>query len=652
MIVSEENFSSVLYELKKKTILALDTETTGLRSFHGDELFSIIIADERNEYYFNFNSRNRTDQQAGVVPLPRLLIKDFQDLFDYPDKTWVLANAKFDMHMMAKEGLTIHGNIWDVLVMARLERNDHLRYSLEACADRIGSAKSKVVDEYIKKHKHFVREKIPGKKGERKNPQFWKVPLSIIYEYGCKDARVTYELFFHQVKAFKAWNESRDSDVLPIDAVIKNEMELTKACFEAERRGMLLNKEYVDRALQHELALAEKARNDFFTHTGYQLVDSNKGLFEILGKLGVEPERTEKGNVSYTEKILSKSNHPAAVAVLAYRNANKRASSYYSSFLYHADESDLVHCNIRQSATLTGRFSISDPALQTLNVDDEEGSEWSVRRSFRPARDCILVAIDYKAFEFRAMLDTAEEKELAHAIEKGLDPHQATADLVGISRKQAKTLNFGLLYGMGAGKLADALGCSVDEAKEIKSKYFDRLPKIKNLIYSASHRAREYQVVVNRFGRPYFYPNSAFSYKALNALIQGGTADAVKFAMVQINNYLKGTKSGILLQIHDEILFEIHKDELHLIPRIQKIMEDAWPEKFHKMECSVEYSEKSWGDMEEWRGSETGDKISQASNGSPEDAPQGKVFLDSAVGDSGDTRSINCGGQILCGVGT
>ena len=167
---------------------------------------------------------------------------------------------------------------------------------------------------------------------------------------------------------------------------------------------------------------------------------------------------------------------------------------------------------------------------------------------------------------------------------------------------------------MGVGKLAAALGVSDEEARSIKYKYFEKLPKIKNLIYHSSTVASQKQVVVSRFGRPYRFPDPKLSYKALNALIQGGTASAVKHAMVDIHNFLVGKKSGMLLQIHDEILFEIALDELDIIDTIRDIMINSWPEKFHKMDCSVEYSTRSWADMGEY-GEEARKCFSEKSEG-------------------------------------
>jgi len=218
-------------------------------------------------------------------------------------------------------------------------------------------------------------------------------------------------------------------------------------------------------------------------------------------------------------------------------------------------------------------------------------------------------AIDYKAFEFRAMVDTAGEKELAAKIEAGLDPHQAAADLTGVTRKQAKTLGFGLLYGMGVQKLSAALGLSLEEGKKVRNKYFEALPKVQEFIRAASWKAEKNKFVVNRFGRPYFFPDTKFSYKAANCLIQGGTAEAIKFAMVKIDAFLEPYLSKMVLQIHDELLFEIHDTEHHLVPGVQKIMEEIWPSRIHKMGCSVDWSKKSWGELEEY-GDKTGNIIS------------------------------------------
>ena len=597
-VVSENEFSEVLKHLSTKQVLALDTETTSLWWHKGGEIFSIIIADDKEEYYFNFNHRNKTDALKGITPLPKSLIKEFQALLSTSDTLWILANAKFDMHFLLNEGLQISGKIWDVLVMARLIDNSEIQYSLDACGKRIGIEKLDTVKEWIMKNRAWSWENIPGKKGRKKELFFWMVPLDVVAPYGCQDARMTYQLYTHQVSKLREWENKVPKYNKNIWGVVKNEMALTKVCFEMERIGLQLDVDYVKRALQHETERAEAAKNEFLKICGKELVDSNKALQEAIGDR-VAAKKTDKGNASFSEEALRSSTDTTAQILLEYRDATKRATSYYGNFLYHSDNEGRIHCNIRQSATTTGRFSISDPALQTLNAEDD--GDWKVRNSFVARSGYVFLAIDYAAFEFRAMLDTAQEVDLAKQIDEGLDPHQATADLVGITRKEAKTLNFGLLYGMGIAKLAGQLNISELEAKKIKNQYFSKLPKIQEFINDASFRAKRDGFVVNRFGRPYLFKDLKFTYKAPNCLIQGGTAEAIKFAMVEIDLYFRSNnlKSRLVLQVHDELIIELHKNELFAISIIEQIMRDSWPSRIHKMEVSSEIGYR-WGELEEY----------------------------------------------------
>jgi len=597
-----------------KSFLALDTETNGLRSFHDNSLFSVVIADAEKEYYFNFNDTNKTDRCNGVEVIPRSDLQLLKPLLEDPTKMFILANAKFDMNMLAREGLFIKGEVWDVLVMARIENNSHLQYSLDACASRIGRQKDDKVKEWIKRNKAYKTVQIPGKKGTVKNPQFQDVPFEIVSEYAKIDARITYDLFIHQHNYFLDWDSKLDPSVPPVWPEVVNEMKLTKVCFEMEQYGIKVDLAHVKKMLEIEVSNAAKAKEDFLKHSGKELVDSYLALAEVFHEHGIKGGETEKGNESFTEKVLAGQDHALAKVLLDYRDAQKRANTYYSSFLYHADDNGIVHPNLRQSATTTGRFSITDPALQTLEaVDDglalaDSERTKEVRRSFIPRMGFIFVAIDYKNFEFRAMLDTAGERELADEITNGKDVHTTTATLVGITRQQAKTLNFLLLYGGGVAKLAGSLGLPVLQAKQIKQQYFDKLPNVKKFISRAAAVAAEKKFVVSRFGRPYRFTDPKFSYRAPNHLIQGGTASAVKKAMVDIHQFLVDKKSKLILQIHDEVLLEISKDEVDLIPQIKDIMEKAWPEKFHKMECSVEWSDKSWADLDTY-GEETRNSI-------------------------------------------
>lgn len=209
------------------------------------------------------------------------------------------------------------------------------------------------------------------------------------------------------------------------------------------------------------------------------------------------------------------------------------------------------------------------------------------------------------------MLDYAGQLDLIKKIMDGFDPHESTAQLVGVKRRPAKILNFGLLYGMGIAKLARAIGCSELEARAFKDKYFSALDRVKVFIRNASQTAERRGFVFTWNGRRLSFPDPEFSYKAANGIIQGGCADIAKEAMNRIDEFLNPYKTKMIIQCHDEILFALHKSELNLIKDLKKIMEDVYPYRHIPLTCSVSHSFKSWGDMVEGEpvGEERRDKV-------------------------------------------
>jgi DNA polymerase I len=589
MLVGQKNFDAILDQLKNEPLLTLDTEATGIYPYLGDSLFSIIIRDHADTYYFNFNPYPGL---ADDFILPRESLQGIARLGQNPRITWVMANAKYDMHMLSREGIEIAGDVWDVLVMARIENNTHLSYSLSSCGERIGVPKSEAVEEYIAFHRLWDWVSIPGKKTRSKKKYFDKVPLEIIQPYAEQDAEVTFKLYEHQKKVFSEWDKSPK----PISPIVNNEVKLTKVCFEMEKRGVLLDKDYCEKAITHEESRIQAAKESIEAITETPFTDSAKALGPIFKKFGCEPGRTEKGNASFTDDVLSKFDHPVARNVLEFRDASKRANTYYKSFLFHAATDSTVHPNFRQSATATGRFSITEPALQTLNNEEKSTSEWKVRKAFKARPGFKFYEFDYKNMEFRAAIDQAEELEMASKIAAGHDPHQAAADEVGIGRYEAKTLNFLVLYGGGEGKLAESLQIPLTKAREVRQKYFTGLPRLRATIRNCAQIATERGWIYNRYGRRYFFPDEKFAYKAFNAWDQGSCADAVKLAMVQIHELLQPFKSRMVLQIHDSILFEIAFGEENLLSSIAEFMKSTWVPKCLGMDVSMKCGE-NWGEL-------------------------------------------------------
>lgn len=601
MIVTLDNFDLVIAELEKHHTLALDTETTGLRWFQGHRLFSIIIATEETAYYFNFQDYG---DESPVLYKEHLALLQ-ERLFSTPDRLWYLHNAKFDMHMLANEGLSLAGVIHCTEVMARLLFNTHPSYKLADVAARQGLVKSKAVDEYISKQKLFTVHNHPGKKIPTKTPHFDKVPFAVIAPYGLIDGKITNQIGVAQRAEFRRFYNSFHAEVkLKASALVANEREVTKVAFDMEREGIPIDVDYCRDALQACRKKSLAAADKFFALTGAVLVDSAKALSPILKTVGVEPGKTAKGADSYAKAVLLNSKHPVAEAILEYRRFSKVANTYFYNFLELSADGKL-HGNLRQGGTATGRFSMSEPNLQNLkkagDVADvsEEGLDemesLKVRRVFIPPPDYAFVMIDYDQQEYRLMLDQAGEESLIEQVLAGLDVHTATALKLGIERERAKTMNFMLIYGGGIDKLALSLGISRNEAISLLDNYFKNLPKVVGFKDGIKHKASREGKVLNWAGRCYYIARED-AYKAPNAVIQGGGADVMRFAMVRIHKFLQPYRSKMLLTVHDELLFKIHKDEFWLVPKLKEIMETTYPHKKLPLTCSVSHSFKSWAD--------------------------------------------------------
>lgn len=622
ILVKQSELKEVLKKLELSNKYSLDTETTGLRSYHDDRLFSIIIADHEAAYYFDF-------QQT----LTRNSLLNFEPVFFNTESMWFMHNAKFDLAMLAREGLFISGTVHCTEAIGRVERNNRLRYGLEFLAKEIGEHKSKAVDEYIKEYSLYRIDKQTGEK----IPDFTRVPLEIIFEYGCQDAIVTRKLGLHQEEKISG----TETNGKKLSVVMENERKLTPVLFRMERNGVLINKEYVTAARDYERARMDKAREEFEEITGKEFIDSAKVLAPVFDALGEFYPRTEKGNPSFKADSLEGMTTPIAKIIIDFRDAQKKCNTYYENFLYYADKNGYIHANSRQGGTGTGRLSYSDPNLQNVNKEKDTSKPWLVRRSFIPRPGSFFLCPDFDQMEYKKMLEYAKQMDLIEAVKSGLDVHTATAQMMGVERDSAKTINFMLLYGGGIAKLCMALfkptlpheillaigrihiyrmrsypeyehhkkmvaaipqGVlehnigELVKAYELLEKYFARLPNVKSFIRNVQKAAKDRGHIVNWLGRRSYFGPGVPTHKAPNYLIQGGCADDVKVAMVNLDRLLVGKKSRMLIQIHDELLFEIVYGEEYLIPDIKRIMESAYPYKYLPLTVGIDYATKSWAD--------------------------------------------------------
>lgn len=635
MLVSRDDFDQVLENLAKRHYFSLDVETTGLYPYKGDRLFSLQIGiTGRRAFYFNFWPSYVGLEPKFVLSKEEHLAQIGKALFRDPQNTFFIHKFNFDMHMLGVEDLEIAGAIHCTKNMARVENNSHMSYSLSDCLARIGDKKDDKVMEWLKANKAWDIVEIPGKTLKKKNLRFFDVPHDIIVPYGLQDAIGCFTLAETQTQSIREQARSYKVGTPNLDNIMESEKRLAKTIYRMEKTGVMIDRKYCKEALAYEQERQFVSATQFKALSGQEYKSSPKVFAELF--ISEQPlwQYTEKGNPSFESEVLRTFKSPLAKLILENRDAKSKAD-FYGGFLYHADSNDCIHPNFNPDGTGTGRFSSNEPNLQNLTSEaasycpkcEEDIEEYvevcptclgvtkhpkfMVRRAIIPRPGYIFIMPDFNQMEYCMMLDlakhlmigffkkrelpwTEEYFEVANKVAKGFDVHQATAELMGVSRKYAKTLNFMLLYGGGAAKLAKALSIPQDEAEKLKRKYFAAMPYVEHFISIVRQTIKERGWVRNWAGRKYTFPDRNYSYIGPNYLIQGGCADVVKGAMNAIDELLHGSRNRLLLTIHDELVCEIHESEMFSVPStIHERMERAYPHHYIPLTVNMEWSHTS-----------------------------------------------------------
>lgn len=572
MKVTQDNLADAILSLRGSSVLAVDTETTGLSET--DKAFAVIIANAFGVYYFD----------ERVVPN---VFEELRVLFATTPARLVFQNTKFDIRMLESVGIIPHSvsDWYDLTSMARLVRNDHMEYNLASQAKRYGMQKlDGPLKKYIKDNNLF--EERTNFFGEvEKQPRYDWVPVDIMCEYALMDARITFALYQIYLKLLD------DSEL----KLAHDEAILNKVCYRMERLGMRVDTDKVFEAMSFEGEMVEEKQLQYLELTNAEFVNSAKSLQKVLS---FELPKTDKGNPSADAVVLeglltTAEGRDAEIIrlVLDIRTYEKRISTYYRNYLIMKDKDSIIHPTMWIAGTKTGRFSYSEPNLQNISKDDPDDpspERYSVRECFVPREGRVFISLDYSQMEYRMAADYAGETKVIEAVMNGADFHQATADMVGINRKPAKTLNFAVLYGAGIDKIATMLKTTSQAANQLKTKYFLNLAKIERLIDGVIATGKARGFVFNWAGRK-LYAAKEFCYALPNHLIQGGGADVVKEAMRRI--YLDPVlgQLWLVLQVHDQLVFELLPEELVHIPRIKEIMESVYPAK-NGMKLTVDVS--------------------------------------------------------------
>lgn len=529
--------------------IAIDTETTGLEET--DRPFCATISGKD----FNIYTEDR-DMVSKLLDTSDLVFAQ---------------NAKFDTRMLSHWGVNMFTKpVYDTNIMARILRNDYLKYSLADQAKRIGLAKSTEVDAEVKKHKLYeTRRNFFGE--EYKVPRYDRVDREILKRYALLDSELTYKLGMNYLERM----DTRDKQVMLMES------NLTPVCYGMERRGLQLNVDYTLKAYHYEKQLLESKLDIINSMLGCEFTDSAKA---IQKHLSYQLPLTDANNPSLTDDVIdyilsAGGTTPRDSTILGLvreiRWFKKRINTYYESYLNRKDTSGIIHPTMWQAGTRTGRFSYSDPNLQNMPSEETSSAEYVIRGCFIPRLGNVFVSIDYMAQEYRIMADYAGEQDIIKAVMAGKDFHQVTADMFGVTRKQAKTVNFLTLYGGGPQKLADTLGITLAEATRLRTKYFSALPKVEKLIDDVIATGRGRGYVYNWLGRK-LYAEKEHCYALPNHLIQSSGADTMKLAMIEISSFISGKEIEMVLSVHDELVFEMPEGLLSTVKQIQEIMETVY----------------------------------------------------------------------------
>jgi DNA polymerase-1 len=544
----------LISKLKEHGSFCFDTETTGLDPFSA-EIIGISFAIRPHEAWFVTVPENEGQE----------VVEEFRGLFsdDSIEKTG--QNLKFDISMLKRYSIEVNGRQFDTM-LAHYLLQPELRHNLDFLAET-----------YLQYSPVSFAE-LTGNTG-KKNIQMRNIDLGKLKEYACEDADITLQLRM----LFEKELEKADADSLFSDV----EMPLVGVLAAMEAEGVRIDPSVLDEYSKQLSIEIYEIENQVYEIVGERFnIGSPKQLGEVLfDRLRIieKPKKTRTQQYSTSEDILSQlvHKHPVIPLILDFRSLTKLKSTYVDTLpqLIHP-ATGRIHTSYNQAVTATGRLSSTNPNLQNIPIRTELGRE--IRKAFVPRDDeHILLAADYSQIELRIIASLSGDENMMEAFRQGLDIHAATA--AGINkvpldavtrdmRRYAKTVNFGIIYGISAFGLADRLGIPKSEASGIITEYFRQYPGIRSYMLSQVEKARRngyVETILNR--RRYLRDiNSSNAVvrgfaerNAINAPIQGSSADMIKVAMIRIHNDLKKyrMKTRMILQVHDELVFDAHRNE-------------------------------------------------------------------------------------------
>ncbi len=569
LVIKEQELVEVIKLIKKEKRLIIDTETTSEFPMRAKLVGISICVKPPQAFYIPIAHKHVKEQLD-----KELVISKLKPVLESLDINKIGQNIKYDKIVLKRNGAELNKIEGDTMIASYLLNPSRHHHNLDEISQEILGHTMLSYKEVIKNY-------------AGRGKDFSYVPIEIAKDYSCEDVHVTAlvkDILWQRLKKADLWRLFQEVEVPLIDLLARMEM----AGIMIDQQGLDdLHKEFSKRLLELEKRIKELAGVDFNINSTRQLAEV---LFEHLKLPQIKKTKKKTGYSTDVEVLKALSNyHELPRLVLEYRNLLKLNSTYVDGLkrMIHP-ETGRIHTSFNQTVTATGRLSSSDPNLQNIPVRTEEGRR--IRALFIAAPGNVLISADYSQIDLRVLAHYSQDPALLKAFRNDEDIHRKTAsEVFGVSpefvtpemRRIAKTVNFGIIYGMSAYGLAKELGIERHKAKEFIDKYFEKYPKVKEYMNWAINHAREKGYVTTILGRRRYIPDinsksrpvREFAERtAINTPIQGSAADIIKLAMLRVDEALKkeSIKAEILLQVHDELVLECDESLCEKVAKIVK----------------------------------------------------------------------------------
>ncbi|MDD3150034.1 MAG: DNA polymerase I [Candidatus Gastranaerophilales bacterium] len=586
IIDSEEKLKIMITSLKNAKIFSFDTETTSVNPLAADLVglsfgwnVNIVLDNAKIKANNNFKEGTKTayipvGHQNGTQLDRDFVIKELKEIFEDEQIKKILQNAKYEVNILSNYNVALNGILMDTMV-ASYVKAPTTAHGLKAQAFALLDYDMQDIKELIGTGNTAITMD--------------KVEIDKAAYYACCDAKATLELAAYY---------SLNTDDCEQDLIYNIETPLTKVLAEMERAGVCIDKDYLAKfsvELQEKISILEKA---IYKMAGEEFnVNSPKQvgyiLFEKLGLPAKGKAKTKTGYSTSAKVLEALANYyEIAQKILEHRHLSKLKSTYIDTLPELISPKDnRVHASFNQTVTTTGRLSSSNPNMQNIPIRTEVGNR--IRAAFVPSdkENFYILSADYSQIELRLLAHISQDKNLMQAFCSDIDIHTATAskvfdvpieDVTKEMRRKAKAVNFGIIYGQTSYGLSEAIGITPSEAKTFIDKYFETYPKINEYMQKTKQYAYENGFVTTIYGRKRYLHDELSSGSrlirefgeraAINAPLQGTSADLIKIAMIELSKKLKqhNLQTKMIIQVHDELVLEVPKNELEQAVRLTK----------------------------------------------------------------------------------